>query len=82
VSKVEQLKSDLSQYSSTHCQAIDNSSEALMSIADNVELIINATSMGMQPEDDAPFPLSSLTKNHKVYDAIYNPSETPLLKAL
>ena len=50
-------------------------------LSDEIDLVINATSLGMQPDDLPPFPLEELKQAHKVYDAIYNPSETVLLKA-
>lgn len=48
-----------------------------------VDLIVNATSLGLRPEDELPldgakFPLR---KAAAVYDMIYRPAETPLLKA-
>jgi shikimate dehydrogenase len=48
-----------------------------------VDLLVNATSLGLKPED--PLPLDekhySLSKAGAVYDMIYRPAETPLLKA-
>jgi len=48
-----------------------------------VDLLVNATSLGLKPED--PLPLDekrySLSKAGAVYDMIYRPLETPLLKA-
>ena len=43
-------------------------------------VVINATSLGLKPEDPAPIDLSALPKCSKVYDMVYNPSETTLLK--
>ena len=48
-----------------------------------VDLLINATSAGLKPGDDSPldekqFPLR---RTRMVYDMIYRPAETPLLKA-
>jgi shikimate dehydrogenase len=47
------------------------------------DLIVNATSLGLNLDDPSPlnetvFPLKS---SHAVYDIIYRPAETPLLKA-
>lgn len=48
-----------------------------------VDLAINATSLGLAPDD--PLPLDgkqfSLRQAHAVYDMIYRPAETPLLRA-
>ena len=45
-------------------------------------LVINTTPMGMYPNTDAypPFNLEPLTKNHYVYDLIYNPARTQFLQ--
>lgn len=81
VNKVETLATELAEYPDTDCVCLDNSPEALREVADQVHLIINATSLGMQTEDGTPFPTSSLTAQHKVYDAIYNPAKTKLLRS-
>jgi shikimate dehydrogenase len=48
-----------------------------------VDMLINATSLGLQPGDDLPFDPKqfSLQQTRCVYDLIYRPAETPLLKA-
>jgi 3-dehydroquinate dehydratase/shikimate dehydrogenase len=49
----------------------------------NVEakLLINCTSIGMYPDTDAmPVPQECLKKNMVVFDTVYNPTETLLLK--
>lgn len=43
-------------------------------------LIINATSAGLRPDDPLPIPLTLLPRPAGVYDMIYNPAETPLLR--
>jgi shikimate dehydrogenase len=48
-----------------------------------VDLVLNATSLGLRPDD--PLPLDEarfpLRRAGAVYDMIYRPAETPLLKA-
>ena len=48
-----------------------------------VDMVINATSLGLQPGDDLPFDTNqfSLQQARGVYDLIYRPAETPLLRA-
>ncbi len=48
-----------------------------------VDLILNATSLGLKPEDGSPLEATafSLKRAAAVYDMIYRPAETPLLKA-
>lgn len=49
----------------------------------DVDLVLNATSLGLKPED--PLPLApgafDLRRAAAVYDMIYRPAETPLLRA-
>ncbi len=44
------------------------------------ELIINTTSIGLKQHDPAPIPANWIEPHHLVYDTIYNPSRTRLLK--
>src|SRR5204863_5279842 len=50
---------------------------------DKMDLVINATSLGLKPEDPPPFDPKefSLSQARLVFDMIYRPAETPLLKA-
>lgn len=43
-------------------------------------IVVNATSLGLQADDPAPIDVSQLPKGWKVYDMIYNPQQTRLLK--
>ncbi|MGF1484860.1 MAG: shikimate dehydrogenase [Opitutales bacterium] len=43
-------------------------------------LIVNATSVGLKDGQDRPMDLSSFDASTRVYDMIYNPAETPLLR--
>src|SRR5437016_6135003 len=47
-----------------------------------VDLLLNATSLGLKPADSLPFDEAklSLSQCGTVYDMIYRPAETPLLK--
>lgn len=45
------------------------------------DLLVNATSAGMKPEDPLPVPSESLHPGLAVYDMIYSPPETALLAA-
>jgi shikimate dehydrogenase len=51
--------------------------------ASEVDLLINATSLGLKPDDRLPFDQKhfSLERARAVYDLIYRPAETVLLKA-
>ena len=49
----------------------------------SVDLLLNATSLGLKATDEAPWEDRefSLSRTRWVYDMIYRPAETPLLKA-
>jgi len=80
VGKVEALANDLRD-TGTEIKVLGNAYDDLATVADELDLIINATSAGMKPEDDVPFPVEHITSQHKIYDAIYKPIETDLLAA-
>ncbi len=44
-------------------------------------LIINATSVGLRPDDPSPLDLTRLRGTYAVYDMIYNPPETSLMES-
>lgn len=44
-------------------------------------LVVNATSAGLRADDPAPVDLAALPAPAAVYDMIYNPPQTPLLRA-
>ncbi len=48
----------------------------------DIDLVVNATSLGLKPEDASPLDenLFPLGRTRAVYDMIYRPAETPLLK--
>ena len=43
-------------------------------------LVINATSAGLRPDDPTPIDLTQLPRPAAVFDMIYNPPQTPLLR--
>jgi shikimate dehydrogenase len=51
-----------------------------MQIAD-IDLIVNATPLGMNPSDPAPIPGRLIAPHHMVFDCVYGPSNTALLRA-
>ena len=46
----------------------------------NFDMVINATSIGLEKEDQIKLDFSSISKNSLFYDVIYNPKETNFLK--
>ena len=45
-----------------------------------VDLVINATSLGLNDQDQIPFNFETINKNIIFYDVIYNPEQTNFLK--
>jgi shikimate dehydrogenase len=47
----------------------------------DVDLVVNATPLGMNPSDTTPIPARLLAPHHMVFDAVYGSSKTSLLRA-
>src|SRR5262245_47290168 len=47
----------------------------------DIDLIVNATPLGMNPSDPLPVPARLLAPHHIVFDCVYGPSKTALLRA-
>ena len=54
---------------------------ALRAQLPDIDLIVNATPLGMNPSDPAPVPARLLAPHHMVFDCVYGPSKTALLRA-
>jgi shikimate dehydrogenase len=54
---------------------------ALRAQLSDVDLIVNATPLGMSPSDPSPIPARLLAPHHMVFDCVYGPSKTSLLRA-
>ena len=50
-----------------------------MQLAD-IDLIVNATSLGVNPSDPSPIPARLLAPHHMIFDCVYRPSKTSLLR--
>ncbi len=65
---------------STRCVAVPLYDKAVSMIISDVDILINATSSGLKLTDKSPVTGSALRKGLLVYDMIYNPPVTCLLK--
>jgi shikimate dehydrogenase len=45
-----------------------------------IDLIVNATPIGMNPSEPSPVPMRLLAPHHMVFDCVYAPSKTALLR--
>lgn len=55
--------------------------EITVNVINNAKLIVNTTPLGMMPNIDSapPIPYSLLTKDHYLFDLVYNPIETKFM---
>jgi shikimate dehydrogenase len=80
--KAEALCASLSDLpGSRHATVEAWNDENLCDVLARVDLIVNATSRGMAPEDAPLFPYARIDRRHLVYDMIYKPLQTPLVLA-
>lgn len=82
----EEKAKDLSEYIDSYfkitCHSVKVNSQELQKAVDSADLLVNATPIGMHPKTDQS-PLAEnikLPKGLLVYDLVYNPAETKLLK--
>ncbi|MFQ5406458.1 MAG: shikimate dehydrogenase, partial [Candidatus Micrarchaeia archaeon] len=61
-------------------QATPWTQENLEKTIANADLLINTTTIGMHPNNQSPIPKQILHKKQTVFDAVYNPKQTKLLK--
>ena len=47
----------------------------------DIDLIVNATPLGMNANDPSPVPARLLAPHHMIFDCVYGPSKTSLLRA-
>ena len=62
-------------------EAVPWDEAALRAQLPHVDLLVNATPLGMNPSDSSPIPTRLLAPHHMVFDAIYGPSRTSFLRA-
>ena len=62
-------------------EAVPWNETALRAQLADIDLIVNATPLGMNPSDPAPIPARLLAPHHIVFDCVYRPSKTALLRA-
>jgi len=62
-------------------EAVPWDEAALRAQLQDIDLIVNATPLGMNPSDATPVPTRLLAPHHMVFDAVYGPSKTTLVRA-
>ena len=77
--KAEALVRDLREKAGAH--AISVGEDDISKHAADADCLINATPLGLKKTDPLPIRKEHILKKHLVCDLVYNPPETPLLKA-
>jgi shikimate dehydrogenase len=62
-------------------EAVPWDEAALRAQLQDIDLIVNGTPLGMNPSDPAPIATRLLAPHHMVFDTVYGPSRTSLLRA-
>ena len=62
-------------------EAVPWDEAALRAQLADIDLIVNATPLGMNPSDLSPVPVRLLAPHHMVFDSVYGSSKTSLLRA-
>ena len=81
--KGDQLAAEIRESIGKQVASVSLDPKDLYSAIPSVDLVINATPLGMEADDSSPLSNLSeglLTSNHLVYDTVYSGGETALLK--
>ena len=80
--KAKELVKFIASFFKTSCNFVQANSRALQKEISDADLLVNSTPIGMHPKiDQCPLPKNiELPTKLLVYDLVYNPSETKLLK--
>jgi len=77
----EELAKRISQIFSRKVEALELNKENLTRVLEKTDILVNATSMGMSPNiDETPVTADLLKPGLIVYDIVYNPAKTRLLR--
>jgi len=80
ISSAQQLKRVLNRRYQCKVSSAPLSLERMKEFVDSAELIINASSMGMKGKNDPPIRRDWLHSNQTVFDIVYDPPVTTLLR--
>ena len=77
----EELASRISQIFTKEVEALELTDENLVKVLEKADILVNATSVGMSPNvDETPVSLDLLKPSLIVFDIVYNPIKTRLLR--
>ncbi len=66
---------------SARIEAVAWDESAMRTQLADIDLIVNATPLGMNPSNPTPIPARLIAPHHIVFDCVYEPSKTALLRA-
>jgi shikimate 5-dehydrogenase len=66
---------------SARLEAVALDEPAMRTQLADIDLIVNATPLGMNPSDPTPVPARLLAPHHIIFDCVYGPSKTALIRA-
>ncbi|MBI3014523.1 MAG: shikimate dehydrogenase [Candidatus Tectomicrobia bacterium] len=79
--RAQRLETDLlGKFPDLQCRSLPLDSTAIEPLLPTVDLLVNATTRGMRPGDPPPVSLAGLPRHTMVYDLIYNPPVTELIR--
>ena len=77
----EELASKISQIFKREVEALELNEKNLARVLEKADILVNATSVGMSPNiDETPLPANLLKPGLIVFDIVYNPIKTRLLR--
>jgi shikimate dehydrogenase len=80
-SKAKQLAVELNKDSGLCIKSFELNDPSIVNLAQSADILINTTPIGMYPDvGRSPLPKQALNEHLNVFDVIYNPLETQLLK--
>jgi shikimate dehydrogenase len=80
VSRAERIAEEVTQFG-VDANVLSLTDATLHEVTPHTDLLVNATSVGMHPADEeTPVPREALHPRMAVYDIVYNPLETRLLR--
>ena len=80
-SKAKQLATELEKISGLSIKSYDIKDPSIANLIQSADILINTTPIGMYPDvRKSPLPKQALNEHLNVFDVIYNPLETQLLK--
>jgi len=65
----------------TRLEAVALDESAMRVQLADIDLIVNATPLGMNPSDPTPVPARLLAPHHIIFDCVYGPSKTALIRS-